>query len=442
MSEFLGEVGGVLGAALRVLPWLVAYVVLILLLLAVSRGIGRLLGRRRGDAMRRTVAFGDAVAVRSSGLASVLSVAAIFLLWAAFTGSVLVPSWLRAPAAFQGQGSFTYTAEAPDGTRDDATVTVIVHPNGEEPEAPESPPGEGFAKDDAVLIPAQRRDLVPAQDNDEVTGDDGARVVELNGTAVEPGGAGVDLGWGRVGLTARGTINVVPDPGWQMEAIWLPPPEAVVMRLWDIAREGYRNASLAEHLGYSLFRVVTGFLLGAVVGIPLGYAMGLSGWFRGWFDPIVEFMRPVPPLALIPLVIIWAGIGETGKIVLLFLASLWIMAIAARSGVSGVRLSKVHAAYSLGATKAQLLRYVIVPNSLPDIFTGARVAMGVCWGTVVAAELVAANQGAGMMIMAASKFQQTDVVLMGIILIGVIGFGIDLLMRWAERALVPWKGRA
>jgi taurine transport system permease protein len=227
-----------------------------------------------------------------------------------------------------------------------------------------------------------------------------------------------------------------------MEPLWLPPPEAVVLRFIDIARDGYRDASLWEHLGYSLFRVVTGFLLGAVVGIPLGYAMGLSGWFRGWFDPIVEFMRPVPPLALIPLVIIWAGIGETGKVVLLFLASLWIMAIAARSGVSGVRLSKVHAAYSLGASKVQVLRHVIVPNSLPDIFTGARVAMGVCWGTVVAAELVAANQGAGMMIMAASKFQQTDVVIMGIVLIGVIGFGIDLLMRAMERRLVPWKGRA
>jgi len=169
--------------------------------------------------------------------------------------------------------------------------------------------------------------------------------------------------------------------------------------------------------------------------------MGLSDWFRGWFDPIVEFMRPVPPLALIPLVIIWAGIGESGKLILLFLAALWIMAIAARAGVSGVAISKVHAAYSLGASKSQIMRHVIVPNSLPEIFTGARVAMGVCWGTVVAAELVAAEQGAGMMIMVASKFQQTDIVLMGIILIGVIGFGIDILMRMAEKYLVPWKGR-
>ncbi len=188
-------------------------------------------------------------------------------------------------------------------------------------------------------------------------------------------------------------------------------------------------------------RVLAGFALGSIVGIPLGYAMGLSGWFRGWFDPIVEFMRPVPPLALIPLVIIWFGIWENGKIVLLFLAALWIMVIAARSGVSGVRISKIHAAYSLGATKRQILQHVIVPNSLPDIFTGARVAMGVCWGTVVAAELVAAQKGAGMMIITASKFQMTDMVVMGIILIGVIGYGIDTLMRMAEKVMIPWKGR-
>ena len=196
-----------------------------------------------------------------------------------------------------------------------------------------------------------------------------------------------------------------------------------------------------DHLWASVSRVLAGFLLGTLVGVPLGYAMGLSGWVRGWFDPIVEFMRPVPPLALIPLIIIWFGIWEAGKIVLLFLAALWIMVIAARSGVSGVRLSKIHAAYSLGASKGQVLRHVIIPNSLPDIFTGARVAMGVCWGTVVAAELVAAEKGAGMMILVASKFQLTDIVVMGIILIGGIGYGIDILMRLAETKLVPWKGR-
>jgi len=124
---------------------------------------------------------------------------------------------------------------------------------------------------------------------------------------------------------------------------------------------------------------------GALLGIPLGYAMGLTNWARGWFDPIVEFMRPVPPLALIPLMIIWFGIGEQSKIILLFLAALWIMTIAARSGVSGVAISKVHAAYSLGASKWQILRKVIIPNSLPEIFTGARVAMDSSAGNLAGA---------------------------------------------------------
>ncbi|GEM_PF-2460263 len=136
------------------------------------------------------------------------------------------------------------------------------------------------------------------------------------------------------------------------------------------------------------------------------------------------------------------GYRETRQEILLFLAALWIMTIAARAGVSGVNITKIHAAYSLGASRRQIMRHVIVPNSLPEIFTGARVAMGVCWGTVVAAELVAAQKGAGMMIIAASKFQLTDIVIMGIILIGVVGYTIDILMRKAENWLVPWKGRS
>jgi len=356
-----------------------------------------------------------------------------------FTGSKLLPGFLHAPGPFEGTSSFEYTVQS-GNERDTATVTVLVHPIDVATDDPVVEPGDGFAKNDGIAIGMWRSSLLRVDANDDIKRSDGAEVIEINGKKIAPGGS-VKTDFGEVTLSDKGTPNIIPSKGWQMEPIWLPAPEAVVSRVIDIANEGFRGSTLWEHLGYSLFRVVVGFLCGAIVGIPLGYAMGLSNWFRGWFDPIVEFMRPVPPLALIPLVIIWAGIGEVGKIILLFLAALWIMAIAARSGVSGVRISKVHAAYSLGASKAQIMRYVIVPNSLPEIFTGARVAMGVCWGTVVAAELVAAEKGAGMMIMVASKFQNTDIVLMGIILIGIIGFGIDMLMRWAERILVPWKGK-
>jgi taurine transport system permease protein len=371
--------------------------------------------------------------------ASVISVLVIFVIWAAFTGSKLLP--FHVPGPFTGETQFTYTVETPEGQKDEATVFVRVAPFGEEADPFEVPPGEGFAKDDAVAMTASRSATILFDKNDEIRRKDGARVTAINGSAIASDGS-FDAGNGSIILTAKGAIVYTPDLGMQMNPIWLPSPEKVVERFFEISREGYQNFSLWEHLGWSLIRVIVGFILGALVGIPLGYAMGLSGWFRGWFDPIVEFMRPVPPLALIPLVIIWFGIWETGKIVLLFLAALWIMTIAARAGVSGVNISKIHAAYSLGASKAQIMRYVIVPNSLPEIFTGARVAMGVCWGTVVAAELVAAQKGAGMMIIAASKFQLTDIVILGIVLIGIIGYGIDILMRKAENFLVPWKGRS
>ncbi|WP_425046688.1 ABC transporter permease [Primorskyibacter sp. S87] len=388
----------------------------------------------------KTVTFGDESAVTSDRWASIISVITIFVLWGMFTGSVLLPKFLHMPGPFIGEASFEYTAETPDGQKDTATVTVLVHPVDQKVDAPEVDPGDGWAKNDSAAIGAWRSGLIRVDKNDELGRDAGATVTEVNGRPIAPGES-VQTEFGRVGMSPKGTLNFEPAKGWQMEAIWLPPPEDVAKRFVEIASQGFRGSTLWEHIGYSLMRVIVGFFLGALVGIPLGYAMGLSDWFRGWFDPIVEFMRPVPPLALIPLVIIWAGIGEAGKIILLFLAALWIMAIAARSGVSGVKISKVHAAYSLGANKRQIMRYVIVPNSLPEIFTGARVAMGVCWGTVVAAELVAAEKGAGMMIMTAAKFQNTDIVIMGIIMIGVIGFGIDILMRWAERMLVPWKGR-
>ncbi len=388
----------------------------------------------------KTVTFGDESAIRSNRFASVVSVISIFLIWASFTGSTLIPNALHVPGPFQGETSFEYEATAPDGTTDAGTVRALVHPVGSAVETPslEDLEESGFAKNFTSTIPAYRSATIVAGKllDDRKT----QKITSIDGTPIAPGGS-VDIATGQVRMNAKGSLTFEPLQGMQMAEQYLPPPEKVGKRFVSLIFDGYQNVTLFEHLGLSLFRVFVGFFLGCLVGIPLGYAMGLNGWFRGWFDPIVEFMRPVPPLALIPLIIIWLGIWETGKISLLFLAALWIMAISARSGVSGVRISKVHAAYSLGASKWQILKNVIVPNSLPDIFTGARVAMGVCWGTVVAAELVAAQKGAGKMIIEASKFSLTDIVIVGILLIGVVGFGIDILMRKLENYLIPWKGK-
>lgn len=418
-------------------------------LLAVNWVTRAFFGKQDYTALK-TVTFGDESAVRANRVASVLSVLAILALWIAFTNSTL--PFPQAKGPYDGQFSFTYTSTLDDGSSDDAEVVVLVHREDLQltrdedgkplplPPKPDVEEGDGFAKNDSLLIARYGSKIITVFSNDEFKRGDGATVTHLNGQAVEPGDQ-LELPEGNLSLTPKGGVFFEPATGYRMARLYLPAPEVTTNRFLELNEEGYRNFTLLEHTWASLQRVLIGFLFGALVGIPLGYAMGLTNWARGWFDPIVEFMRPVPPLALIPLMIIWFGIGEESKIILLFLAALWIMAIAARAGVSGVAISKVHAAYSLGASKSQILRKVIIPNSLPEIFTGARVAMGVCWGTVVAAELVAAQKGLGMMIMVASKFQLTDIVIVGIILIGIIGFLIDLGIRWLEMWLVPWKGK-
>lgn len=450
-GRLASEIATVGSKAISALPALLIYIGIILACMFAYRAIKVFLTPTRDYTSLKTVTFGDESAVRSDFPASVISIVLVFVLWGTFTGSALLPSFLHLPGPFTGQQSFSYTVEDATGTRADAEIFVRVVEAGTAPSDLEFDEGEGQALNDGVEITVYGSELVIWDRNDELKRADGARVVAINGeefdydfnNSGDPNNAApsFDVGFARVTPNHRGSLNIIPEQGWQMQPLYLPAPEVVWYRFLEIATYGYQNVYLSVHLGFSLFRVILGFVLGAAVGIPLGYAMGLSNWFRGWFDPIVEFMRPVPPLALIPLVIIWFGIFEVGKIFLLFLAALWIMAIAARSGVSGVRITKVHAAYSLGASRWQILRHVIIPNSLPEIFTGARVAMGVCWGTVVAAELVAATEGIGKMITVASKFQNTDIILMGVIIIGLVGFGIDILMRMAERALVPWKGK-
>jgi len=390
----------------------------------------------------KTVTFGDESAVVANRAASVLSVVAIFFLWGLFTESKLLGPLAFLPEPFIGETSFDYTATNAAGETDSATVFVTIASFDDKTTKKReiTDGGAGFAKDDSVVIAERRSKIVKAQNNDDGGKEDGYAVTAIDGVPIEPNQI-LPFSGGEILMTSKGSLSIRPATGITMEALYLPPPEKVWKTFIQLNKEGYQGVGLWENVFWSLIRVIIGFGLGCIFGIPLGFAMGLNNWMRGWFDPIVEFMRPVPPLALIPLIIIWFGIGEQGKISLLFLASLWIMTIAARAGVSGVNISKVHAAYSLGATKRQLLSKVILPNSLPEIFTGARVAMGVCWGTVVAAELVAAEKGAGKMIIAASKFQLTDIVIIGIIIIGVIGFSIEVAMRRAENKLIPWKGR-
>ncbi len=195
------------------------------------------------------------------------------------------------------------------------------------------------------------------------------------------------------------------------------------------------------HIWDSFLRVFLGLIFGILIGVPLGLFMGLNRFAKGFFDPLIELYRPVPPLAWAPLIISVLGIDNTGKVFLLFMVSLSIMIISARAGASGTQLSKIHAAHSLGASKKQILRYVIFPNSLPEILTGIRVAVGMCWGTLVAAEFLAGTTGIGFVENVAKKYFQYEVIWITIFIMGLLGLLFDVTLRKIIDKTIPWRGK-
>jgi len=208
--------------------------------------------------------------------------------------------------------------------------------------------------------------------------------------------------------------------------LFLPPPGQVLEKLISIAGpQGFMDATLWQHLGASLARILVALLAAVVVGIPVGIAMGLSPTLRGILDPLIELYRPVPPLAYLPLMVIWFGIGETSKILLIYLAIFAPVAMSALAGVKSAQQVRIRAAQSLGASRVQVLLFVILPGALPEILT---------------AELIAATRGLGFMVQSAGEFLATDVVLAGIAVIAVIAFGLELGLRALQRRLTPWHG--
>jgi len=228
--------------------------------------------------------------------------------------------------------------------------------------------------------------------------------------------------------------------GW-IKPLFLPPPQAVIQQFWEYATGIANDKPLIDHFLMSLFRVGAAFAAAVLTAVPVGIAMGMSRVARGIFDPPIEFYRPLPPLAYLPLIIIWFGIDELPKVLLIYLACFAPLAMAARSGIRSATSEQIHAAYSMGANYQQVVRYVILPAALPEILVGMRIAIGFGWTTLVAAEMVAANVGLGQMVLNASNFLRTDIVIMGIIVIGVVAYVFDLMMRWLDRRLVPWRGR-
>jgi len=228
--------------------------------------------------------------------------------------------------------------------------------------------------------------------------------------------------------------------GW-VKPLFLPSPFAVYDKFISAMTDGVANSTLAEHAMASLTRVFSAFFLACVTAVPIGILMGVNRYARGIFDPPIEFYRPLPPLAYLPLIIIWFGIGEFPKILLIYLAIFAPMAIAARAGVRSVSIEQIHAAYAMGGSRMQIVWHVILKAAMPEIFTGLRIGIGVGWTTLVAAEMVAADRGLGFMVLNAAQFLASDIVIMGIIVIGVFAFAFDLLVRYVEKFAIPWKGR-
>ncbi|MQA56129.1 taurine ABC transporter permease TauC [Pseudomonas piscis] len=227
-----------------------------------------------------------------------------------------------------------------------------------------------------------------------------------------------------------------------VEPLFLPSPGAVLQKGWLLATSGYMDATLWQHLAASLQRIGLGLGLAVLTAIPVGIAIGANRVARGVLDPLIEFYRPIPPLAYLPLIVIWCGIGELSKVLLIYLAIFAPIAIATATGVRTVDPAKLRAAQSLGATRVQLIRHVILPSALPDILTGIRIGLGVGWSTLVAAELIAATSGLGFMVQSAAQFLVTDVVVLGILVIAVIAFAMEMGLRALQRKLVPWHGQS
>jgi ABC-type nitrate/sulfonate/bicarbonate transport system permease component len=223
-------------------------------------------------------------------------------------------------------------------------------------------------------------------------------------------------------------------------AFALPSPVAVWQSFVEIVRSGYGGQSLLGDIFISCFRIVIGFVGAVAIGVPVGLLMSRNKLVFDIIDPLLQFVRPVPPLAYIPLLVVWFGIGELPKAILILVGTIPVIIIGTMSGVKSTPALRIAVARTLGATNAQIFRRIVLPSALPEIFTAMRVGIGVAWTCLVAAELIAASSGLGWLVQFAGQALQVGVVIVGIVIIGVIGYAMELAIRKAEQWIVPWRG--
>ena len=276
-----------------------------------------------------------------------------------------------------------------------------------------------------------------------------SRHLSLPLPAKKTGKTRLTAGWQRWRLSLISTISVLAflllwqlagSLGW-VDRLLLPTPSDLWQTTEELLTTGYRQTPLWQHIAISTGRGLLAFIVSIMLGVPLGLATGLIPELGAVFNPFVEFLRPLPKLALIPLVIVWFGIGEGAKFVLIFLSSFLSIVVGAAAAVQSISQGRLRAARTLGASHRQLFTHVVLPDALPAIFTSVRLSVDIGWTSLIAAEMVAANAGLGWMVINASSYLRTDVVLLGIVLLGSIGYAFDQLLLALQRRLAPWAGR-
>ena len=233
-----------------------------------------------------------------------------------------------------------------------------------------------------------------------------------------------------------GLWQLLASIGW-INPVLLPSPLQLAAAAYELTVDGI----LWTHTLASLNRVLTGFALAAVTGITLGVALGWSDVLADLVRPLVESVRPIPPIAWTPIAILWFGVGDAPSYFLVFIGAVFPVFINTFSAVRNIDRVQINAALCLGAKPGLLIRDILIPASLPVIFPGLRIALGVGWMCVVAAELIAAQSGLGYMIQQNRVLLQTQNVVTGMITIGIVGFAMSALMELAEKRLLPWTER-
>ncbi len=225
----------------------------------------------------------------------------------------------------------------------------------------------------------------------------------------------------------------VSGSGW-VDPVFLPGPVRVFERLvtWWV------DDNLAGDVGVSIYRVVAGFALSAVLALPIGLLIGAFRPVEALLEPLTDFIRYMPAVAFIPLVMLWLGIDESAKVSIIFIGTFFQMVLMVAENVRGVPRAQIEAAQTMGATREEIVRLVLLQSAKPAMLDTLRITMGWAWTYLVVAELVAANSGIGYAILRAQRYLKTDTIFCGIILVGVIGLVMDQAFRWLHRRSFPW----